>query len=116
MFRKHEENITKIISSNNILFNQRFDILSKEIGDITESLQVFQNQTEEKINGLTGRIIKLENEVKEKPAWVFDIDEKLVEMEDRSRRNNLRFDGLAESQGESWEQTTDKIYHFMEAE
>ena len=47
---------------------------------------------------------------------MFDIDEKLVEMEDRSRRNNLRFDGLAESQGESWEQTTDKIYHFMEAE
>ena len=47
MFRKHEENITKIISSNNILFNQRFDILSKEIGDITESLQFFQNQTEE---------------------------------------------------------------------
>ena len=40
-------NITKIISSNNILFNQRFDILSKEIGDITESLQFFQNQTEE---------------------------------------------------------------------
>ena len=37
-------------------------------------------------------------------------------MEDRSRRNNLRFDGLAESQGESWEQPTDKIYHFMEAE
>ena len=116
MFRKHEENITSIISSNNILLNQRFDILSKEIGDIKDSLQFFQNETEDKINDLTGRINELENKIKEKPSWVVDIEGKLVEIEDRSRRNNLRFDGLAESQGESWEQTSDKIYRFIEGE
>ena len=34
---------------------------------------------------------------------------KLVDLEDRSRRNNLRIDGVKESKGETWEQCEQKV-------
>ena len=34
---------------------------------------------------------------------------KLVEMEDRSRRNNLRFDGIVENPKETWEECERKV-------
>ena len=33
----------------------------------------------------------------------------MAEMEDRSRRNNLRFDGLLEENGETWERSEEKV-------
>ena len=35
--------------------------------------------------------------------------EKLIDMEDRSRRNNLRIDGLVENEKETWEETEIKV-------
>ena len=35
--------------------------------------------------------------------------EKLVDLEDRSRRNNLRVDGMIESERENWEVTEEKV-------
>ena len=34
----------------------------------------------------------------------YDVSNKLVEMEDRSRHNNLRYDGLVENPKETWEE------------
>ena len=31
-----------------------------------------------------------------------EVSEKLIEIEDRSRRNNLRIDGLIENKNETW--------------
>ena len=38
-----------------------------------------------------------------------EIKKKLVDLEDRSRRSNLRFDGISENEEESWEETEKKI-------
>ena len=35
--------------------------------------------------------------------------EKLVDLEDRSRRNNLRVDGMIESERQNWEVTEEKV-------
>ena len=40
--------------------------------------------------------------------------EKLAELEDRSRRNNLRFDGILEDAGETWEDSEDKVRSFLQ--
>ena len=39
----------------------------------------------------------------------YDVSNKLVEMEDRSRRNNLRFDGLVDNSKETWEECERKV-------
>ena len=116
MFQKHEQNIATIISSNNTIINQRLDNLSKEVSDLTHSLQFFQNETDEKLNSLSERVNTVEEKIKQKPKWAIDIEEKLVDLEDRSRRNNLRFEGLAEDKKEPWQVTTDKLYNFIERE
>ena len=36
-----------------------------------------------------------------KPSWLTETDAKLVALEDRPRRNNLRFEGIKEHQNES---------------
>ncbi|XP_057304910.1 uncharacterized protein LOC130641911 [Hydractinia symbiolongicarpus] len=42
-----------------------------------------------------------------------DLKEKLREMEDRSRRNNLRIDGLAEHEKGSWEDCKQKVKNLL---
>ena len=37
------------------------------------------------------------------------VSSKLIELEDRSRRNNLRIDGIAEDQNESWHECEEKV-------
>lgn len=37
------------------------------------------------------------------------LDEKMSELEDRNRRNNLRFENVAESENETWEDSENKI-------
>ena len=39
----------------------------------------------------------------------YDVSNKLVEMEDRSRRNNLGFDGLMENPKKNWEECERKV-------
>ena len=36
------------------------------------------------------------------------LNEKLAEMKDRNRRNNLKFDGLAEESNKIWEKSEEK--------
>ena len=105
MFHKQEQSILALISGNNSLTNQRPDILSIDINDLKESLEFSQNKYDEKFNNMGDKVQKLEEEIdlmKEelhviqttKPWWAIEIDAKLVDLEDRSRWNNLRFEGI----------------------
>ena len=38
----------------------------------------------------------------------------MIDLEDRSRRNNLRFEGIKEHENESWEDCENKIYDLLE--
>ena len=38
-----------------------------------------------------------------------EVPKKLIELEDRSRRNNLRFDGLTEDPNETWDDCEQKV-------
>ena len=38
-----------------------------------------------------------------KPPWLIKTDAKLVDLEDRFRQNNLRFEGEKEHENDSWE-------------
>ena len=49
-----------------------------------------------------------------KPSWTIETDAKLIDLEDRSRRNILRFEGIKEHENESWEDCENKIYDLLE--
>ena len=123
MFRSHENSIMQLISGNATLPNQRLDNLSKEIADLKESLEFTQEETEGKFSTLNEKISTMEKNLfslkkdidiiqTTKPSWAIDIENKLVELEDRSRRNNLRINGIKEGKNETWEECEERVICF----
>ena len=123
MFHKQEQSILALISGNNSLTNQRLDNLSKDINDLKESLEFSQNEYDDKFKNMGDKIQKLGEKInlmKEglhiiqttKPSWAIETDAKLIDLEDRSRQNNLRFEEIKEHENESWEdcETKSMIY------
>ena len=49
-----------------------------------------------------------------KPSWAKEIENKLVDLEDRSRRSNLRINGIKEGKNETWEECEEKVNCFLE--
>ena len=107
MFHKQEQSILALISGNYSLTNQRLYNLSKDINDLKESLEFSQNEYDDKFKNMGDKIQKLEEKInlmKEelhviqttKPSWVIETDVKLIDLEDHSRQNNLRFVGIKE--------------------
>ena len=104
MFRSHENSIMQLISGNTTLTNQRLDNLSKEIADLKESLEFTLEETEGKFSKLNEKITSMERNLfgfkkgieviqTTKPSGAREIENKLVVLEDRSRRNSLRING-----------------------
>ena len=94
------------------LTNHRLDNLSKEIADLKESLEFTQEETEGKFSKLNEKITSMERNLfslkkdieviqTTKPSWAIEIKNKLVDLEDRSRRNNLRINGIKEGKTRS---------------
>ena len=110
---------------NTTLTNQRLDNLSKEIADLKESLEFTQEETEGKFSKLNEKITSMERNLfslkkdieviqTTKPSWAIEIENKLVDLEDRSRRNNLRINGIKEGKNETWEECEERVNCFLE--
>ena len=115
----------QLISGNTTLTNQRLDNLSKEIADPKESLEFPQEETEVKFRTLNEKISTMEQNLfslkkdidiiqTTKPSRAIDIENKLVDLEDRSRRNNLRINGIKEGKNETWEECKERVNCFLE--
>ena len=87
--------------------NQRLDNLSKDINDLKDSLEFSQNEYDDKFKNMGDKIQKLEEKINLKkeelhviqttePSWAIEADAKLIDLEDCSMRNNLRFEGIKE--------------------
>ena len=99
MFKNFEKSIADVIAANNKITNDRIEKLTKHISDLQYSLEFVQEETKNKI-------AKIEETMMMERDFV---REKLRDFEDRSRRNNLRIDGLNESEKETWEDTEEKV-------
>ena len=95
--------------------------MNKDIAELKDSIEF----TDAKLIEKQKNIEKLENKYKEiknineilkKNTTSLDtMNEKLVDLENRSRRNNLRIDGVKENEKESWSESEEKVKRiFME--
>ena len=64
-----------------------------------KSLEFTQNQLNEEIEKPNTQIKSVENDHLDQE----EVPSKLIELEDRSRRNNFRIDGVQEKSNETWE-------------
>ena len=113
------------ISGNLTLTNRRHDNLTKEIANLKESLKFTQEETEGKFNKLNEKITSMERNLfslkkdieviqTTKPSRAIEIENKLVDLEDRSRRKNLRINGIKEGKNETWEECEERVNCFLE--
>ena len=122
-FKKQEQNIAKVISGNLALTMQEIKTVKKDISDLKDSLEFTEGEMKEKLATAEKRISKVEGKMKElydnqlDPYYVEDemteLKTKVSELEDRSRRNNLRFDGISEEKNETWEDCERKVENLL---
>ena len=82
------------------------------MGELSKSLELTQSQLDEELGSVKADITKLENNIKYIEKDLLDPDEvsaKLVELEDRSRRNNLQIDSPQETVNETWKTWKEKV-------
>ena len=76
------------------------------MNDLKKSIEFTESVLEEKVQKCQEKADHLDERIREIYEWQLYpeyIHNKLVDLEDRSRRNNLRIDGIKEKVGESWE-------------
>ena len=85
--------------------NERLDKLFTEMTELTKSLEHTEHQLEEELKTIKTDIKNLGcpvKEIEEKIEQDPNINKKLIELEDRSRRNNIRIDRIVETPNETW--------------
>ena len=110
--KNHEEKVGKIIKAQLENTNNRLDRISQEVVDITKSLEFTQEQLDEELAKLKNDIGKIQTDMKYIEDDLLDpeyVMGKLIELEDRSRRNNLRIDGVEETPNETWDICEGKV-------
>ena len=110
MFHKQEGCILAVHS----LTNQRQDSLSKDfLSWAKREFNFAESKHEDRFKNMGDKIQKLEKETNilneeihvihtTKLSWPMAADAELVDLGDRSRRNNLKFEGIKEHENESW--------------
>ena len=82
------------------------EILKRENQEMKDSIEMQEQVLEKKISDL-----KDKNESQNKDIATLQDRQRI--QEDRSRRNNIRVDGIRESQNESWDETEGKMKQIL---
>ena len=115
-FAAHEKTMKVLINSNLQATNEHLDKIATEMGELSKTLEFTQSQLDEELGSVEKDITKLENNIKSIEKDLLDPDDvnaKLVELEDTSRRNNLRNDSLQESPNETWKTCEEKVQEIL---
>ena len=109
LLKNNEETILKF-------FNSTVERLERKITSLTEENTLMKKEMLEFKNSLQFHSDVVERNIQNnerKDEFVFkqndDLQEKVAELEDRCRRNNLRFSGVEEDPEETWEQSERKV-------
>ena len=115
-FASHELVIKEMINASIKDTKERLDKISQDVSDLKQSLEYTQDETKEEIGNINTKLKDLEKNVKDIEEDLLDPEEvssKLIELEDRSRRNNLRIDGIKEKPNETWEECEENVQEMI---
>ena len=118
--KKHEQNVTSIINGKRSSINQRLGKLTLDINnnltimnevrsktnDLTFSLETSQKIWETENKKLKEELTNLKSDLNEKDDYLKNT---LRILKDRSRRNNIRAEGMPGSENEGWDVTEEKL-------
>ena len=90
-----ENKIDKVVKENIELKN--------EVNDLKTSIQFHSDLVEDKVKEVNAKLAESSK------SGLINVEDKLDELEDRSRRNNLRIHGIEEDDDETWEGTETKL-------
>ena len=123
LLQMHENTLLNVFSSTIDRLDKKIDILKeeenskikKELTDLRESVRYHSDNVDEvnkKLEDIDKRIegIKLDETTED---FVTKIKKKLADLEDCSRRNNLRFHGFQEETNKTWEEGESIITNFV---
>ena len=113
-FKKKERNILNISGNFEIIMNE-IKNLKQEIIELKSRLDFTEDVLEKKVEKLEENIKGVDARVRD--IYEYQVDpnlllEKLAELEDRSRRNNLRIHGINKEKGETWKMCETKNKFF----
>ena len=111
-FADHEKKFSEILKSHLETTNQRLNEISGEVLELTKSLEFTQGEVKEEISCIKDDLNQVKTDLQELGEDVLDPDyvtNKLIELEDRSRRNNIRIDGIEDDQNETWDSCEEKV-------
>ena len=111
-FAQQEKNISNLVSGNFSITKQQTEEVKKEQLDLRKSIEFTENQLEEKVNNGKNKLVDIEQRIEEIYDYQIDLDhvkQKLIDLDDRSRRNNLRVDRILETLEDTWEDCEEKL-------
>ena len=118
----HENTLLNMFNSTIDRLDKKIDILNeenskikKELVDLRESVQYHSgngDKVNKKLEDIDSRVEKIKLD-KITEYFVTKTKKKLADLEDHSRRNNLRFDGFKEETNERWEESENIVTDFV---
>ena len=101
------------IISGNFEISKQISELKKEINELRQSIEHTGNVLEDKVARVEENLGHIESRVQEIYDYQLDptfIEDKLIDLEGRSRRNNLRVDGIKERPNEISEDCENELH------
>ena len=101
---KQQQSLLKLISGYFEITVKEIKNIKSEVNELIISIEFTKEVLEEKVQNMQRKVSNLEEKVEEIYVYLIDPDEvekKLTDLDDCSRRNNLRIDGVAEENDES---------------
>ena len=122
LLQMHENMLLNVFNSTIERLNKEIDILQEENSEIKkevagqrENVQYHSDNVDEvskKLEDIGSRVKEVKiDEITE--HFVTETKKKLVDLEDCSCRNNLRFDGFQEESSEAWDKSESIVTDFM---
>ena len=114
-FEKQQKNLLNLISGNFEMTMAEIKKVQSDINELKTSLEHTETVLEEKVAKTEEKVEKLQEQINE--LWDYQVDyerleftqRKIVELEDRSRRNKLPIDWITEKENETWDECEQKV-------
>ena len=119
-FANQQQEISKIIENNLVITKQEIGKLREEINNLKKCIEFTENVLEQKVSKVEQNVCELQGKFKKVEEYITymndyiedaeNIHNKLEELVDRSRRNNIRIDSIKEHNKESWEERERRVH------